>query len=128
MKFSLRSLLCLVCALYLSGAHWMLLQTAAWTGMIFSRTQTATVAEAVKTTFDGDHPCGLCTAISKGQEEEQQKQPTLPTYKKGDDLKVAALNRMLLPPPTPAMDVSWPAFAPHALVRSEQPPTPPPLA
>lgn len=106
----------------------MLLQTAAWTGMIITRSQTTSVAEAVKTTFDGDHPCGMCSAIEKGKQEEQKQQPTLPTYKKADDLKAIAFTRLILPPPVQAMDAPWPAFAPRALVRSEQPPTPPPLA
>ena len=67
-------LLVAVCALHVSGAHWCALQALAWTGMIVSRSQTATVSEAVSTTFDGDHPCALCQVVEKGQQREQENQ------------------------------------------------------
>jgi hypothetical protein len=123
----LRKLLCVVCALYLSGAHWMLLQTAAWTGMLVTRAQASTVAEAVKTTFDGDHPCGLCMAIARQQQDEQQKQPDVPPVKKVDDLKVAMLP-VTLPAPQRSGEMIWPVFAQGAERRAEEPATPPPLA
>jgi hypothetical protein len=42
------------------GAHWALLQTVAWVGMIITYSQETTLAEAVEMTFDGEHPCRLC--------------------------------------------------------------------
>jgi hypothetical protein len=123
----LRKLLGIVCALSLSGAHWALLQTAAWTGMLVTRTQTTSVAEAVSSTFDGEHPCTLCTAISHGQEQEQ-KQPAAPVLKKADELKLVAMPAMVFPPPRMGADIVWPDFIARADSRTEQPPTPPPLA
>jgi hypothetical protein len=122
----LRKLLCLVCALYLSGAHWMLLQTAAWTGMLVTRAQSSTVAEAVKTTFDGDHPCGLCAAIAKQQQDEQQKQPVAPVIKKVDDIKLAL--QPTLPAPEWSGNVVWAMLVLRGEMRTEEPATPPPLA
>src|SRR5688572_27774761 len=48
--------LAIVCALQVSGAHWLALQTVAWTGMLVTRSQQAGVEEAMRTTFDGQHP------------------------------------------------------------------------
>ena len=40
--------------------------------MLVSRAQTATVSEAVSTTFDGDHPCALCQAVEEGQQRDRE--------------------------------------------------------
>jgi hypothetical protein len=96
--------------------------------MIVARAQTAPVAEAVATTFDGDHPCGLCKAISQGQESEQKQQPAAPLVKKSEDLKLVAQARIVPPPATAAAEILWPELVACADSRTEQPPTPPPLA
>ena len=69
--FLLRTLI-LVCVLQISGAHWTVLQTAAWAGMLVTRTAQADVGTAVKTTFDGEHPCGMCLAVKAGRQQEQE--------------------------------------------------------
>ena len=58
----------IVTALVLSiGLHWMVLQSAAWVGMVVSYTQeTGALSTALEQTFDGDHPCKLCAAVSEG--------------------------------------------------------------
>ena len=71
MKSFLHKLIILSCALYLSGAHWVVLQGTAWTGMLISRSLTASVAEAVSSTFDGQHPCPMCSAITEGRCNEE---------------------------------------------------------
>jgi len=38
------------------GAHWGVLQTAAWVGMIMNYSESAPLLTAVKKTFDGHHP------------------------------------------------------------------------
>jgi hypothetical protein len=55
------------------GFHWALLQTVAWTGMVISYSQRASLHEAIAKTFDGKHPCALCNAIQKGRAEEQKR-------------------------------------------------------
>jgi hypothetical protein len=54
------------------GLHWALLQTVAWTGMIISYTQEGTLQEALTKTFDGQHPCALCTQIDQGRKSEKK--------------------------------------------------------
>jgi hypothetical protein len=49
------------------GAHSVILQIGAWSGMILVRSQTMPVSEAVATTFDGQHPCCVCKAIQQDQ-------------------------------------------------------------
>jgi hypothetical protein len=55
------------------GAHWALLQTVAWTGMVVSYSRDGFFAEAVSQTFDGKHPCRLCEVIQQGREEEKEQ-------------------------------------------------------
>jgi hypothetical protein len=65
----------IICALHVSGAHWALLQSVAWTGMLVSRSQQTGVEEAVRTTFDGEHPCRLCVVVKEGQKQQSEKRP-----------------------------------------------------
>ena len=54
------------------GGHWMLLQSVAWIGMTLSFSQSAPLEEALKKTFDGEHPCALCKAVQKGKQSEKE--------------------------------------------------------
>lgn len=128
MKALFQKFLILSCALYLSGAHWMLLQATAWTGMIVVRVQSAPVVEAVETTFDGEHPCRMCTAIDKGQKEEDQKERKFPTVKKAQEMRLVSLEWFELPPAEVSGETQWPDFLAAALWRTDAPPVPPPLA
>lgn len=76
----------LVLTLVLSlGAHWALLQTVAWTGMVIRYSQDGSFGEALSKTFDGKHPCGLCKMIQKGRaEEKKQDQQQVKTSLKPD--------------------------------------------
>ena len=111
MKSVLHKLLIICCVLYLSGAHWMVLQVTAWTGMLVARSQTAPVAEVVEKTFDGKHPCRLCLAIKNTQE-----------------VKFVELEGVALPELLAAGEIRWPDIVGAALARMDAPPTPPPLA
>jgi hypothetical protein len=55
--------LSLVLGVVLAGGHLALLQGVAWASMLVSRAGTQPLAAAVRTTFDGAHPCALCRAI-----------------------------------------------------------------
>ena len=56
------------------GAHWALLQTVAWTGMLLSYSREATLAEAVVRTFNGRSPCKLCLEVRDGKKAERQSE------------------------------------------------------
>ncbi len=69
----MRSVLHILLVLALAGAanlHLPMLQVVAWTGMLASYSQDRSMAEAVEMTFDGEHPCPMCKAIKKQQEQK----------------------------------------------------------
>ena len=127
-KSIFHKLLLLACALHLSGAHWVVLQVTAWTGMLVVRSQTEGVAEAVKTTFDGEHPCVMCSAIESGQKEEKRNDMDAPMLKALVETKLVAMENAVLPLPADAGELRWMKFSPMASLRTDAPPTPPPLA
>ncbi len=55
------------------GLHWSLLQSVAWMRMVVCYSQEGCFCEALAKTFDGKHPCCLCTAIAKCR--QSQKKP-----------------------------------------------------
>jgi hypothetical protein len=57
------------------GGHWMALQSVAWACMLVSYSQQADFATALEQTFDGAHPCPMCTKISQDRAQEQREQP-----------------------------------------------------
>lgn len=63
--------LVLVCA---TGGHWVVLQSAAWAGMILSYSQTDSLSVALEKTFSGQHPCKLCKVVEEGKKSERQQQ------------------------------------------------------
>jgi hypothetical protein len=65
----------LVLALILSiGAHWAVLQSAAWAGMIYNYSQQTTLSRAVTLTFSGDKPCSLCKVVEQGKAQERERE------------------------------------------------------
>jgi hypothetical protein len=60
--------------LSLTGGQWALLQSAAWAGMLVSRVRTEHLPQAIATTFDGDHPCPLCKAVSSARKSEKKSE------------------------------------------------------
>ena len=54
------------------GLHWSFFQVVAWTGMVISYSQNASLTEAVSKTFDGQHPCKLCKQIAKSKRSEKK--------------------------------------------------------
>lgn len=104
------------------GTHWMVLQSAAWMGMIVTYAQTSSVAEAFSKTFDGEHPCRLCHFVEEGRKAES-------THQK--DLKLEAkktffcqLPGLALCPPLDFNLITPASFSSQA--RAEAPPLPPP--
>lgn len=114
--------LSLIVALLLSGgAHWFALQSVAWTAMLVTRARETSLAEAVKTTFDGAHPCSLCGKIEQGRRSEKPHDG--PVLMANIELFYEASPAVLHPPP-PAPWLVAPPLAAHA--RTQLPGLPPP--
>ena len=107
------------------GLHWLALQSVAWTSMVMERSQTVSLSEAVRTTFDGQHPCRICRFIQEGQRSDPQaERSSFP----GKPVKLEAPPATSLQPrlsvPAPmCQKVSDPLFRPS---RSAPPLLPPP--
>ncbi len=62
----------IVAMLSITGTHWALLQSVAWTGMLTQNLHSGSLQIAVEKTFDGKHPCSLCKAIAGGKKSEKR--------------------------------------------------------
>jgi hypothetical protein len=103
------------------GGHWTVLQSVAWVGMAVNYSQDASLAVALKKTFDGDHPCRLCVAVKHGKQEEKKRD----VFKVETRLDLVCLAPVAyLHPALPFTLLSPPSHS--ALARGEAPPTPPP--
>jgi hypothetical protein len=96
--------------------------------MLISRSIAASVTDAIETTFDGQHPCSMCSAIAEGKQAEQQSEQSFDLLKKVGDLKFLELAPVDLVHEHFASPAVWPVSLFDVLTRSEAPPTPPPLA
>lgn len=65
---------CLLALFALSGLDRAAVQTYAWATMLHDRAPEIGLTEAIDSTFSGDMPCEICTALTKTQ-SEQQKAP-----------------------------------------------------
>jgi hypothetical protein len=106
-----------------TSAHWILLQTVAWTTMLADNLQCCSFHEAVDKTFDGEHPCCLCKAIAAAKRSEQKKEFT------------AQIQKLEFPPVKENFILTAPSrfqLMPQANTFAESlvqpPPTPPPRA
>ncbi|MDZ4816997.1 MAG: hypothetical protein SGI71_12115 [Verrucomicrobiota bacterium] len=59
--------------LTLVGAHWVVLQSAAWGNMVLKFSQKESLDTAVKKTLDGNNPCAMCKSIQKGKKNESNR-------------------------------------------------------
>ena len=108
------------------GAHWALLQTAAWVGMTISFSRTEPVSVALEKTFSGKHPCAVCHLVREGRSAESAADREVPVKKeiKLEFLTVTA-GPALFPPPT--LPPVFSPFLPADQGRAA-PPLPPPRA
>lgn len=97
LKTVLHKVLIACCALYLSGAHWVMMQTVAWTTMVVERSGEMGLPEAVESTFSGEKPCGMCKAIAHGKEEEQKQAPEIPLLKAFKEVQFVSSEAAVLP-------------------------------
>jgi len=114
----------LVLALSL-GLHWALLQSVAWTGMLWRYSQHTTLAEAIAKTFDGRHPCALCKVIEQARSSEKQQQQDQPNFpaSKLDPAWLAGSWEGCWPPQLDPLVIG---DGPALCERTWQPPKPPP--
>ena len=121
-RIARRCVVLLVC--FSLGMHWAVLQGVAWAGMFVANLDEGSVTEAVKKTFDGEHPCPLCLAIQEGQKKEKDdsKPLTVKSVKKFEAVLVAE-TRLVTPP---AQIRSFPRLVSSFEEWSERPSMPPP--
>lgn len=96
--------------------------------MLISRSITTSVADAIKTTLDGQHPCPMCSLIADGKQAEQQSKERFDLLKKVEQLKFLVLDSEDFVHKCISRPMVWPVYLFDFLTRTEAPPTPPPLA
>lgn len=106
-----------------TGVHWGALQSVAWTRMLAENLRTASFADAVSRTFDGQHPCSLCKVIASAKKSEKRMEFPQPLTKLEFPLTTQSL---LLVAPTRFQVVPIGNELAESLFH--QPPTPPPRA
>jgi len=69
----------------LAGGHWAILQTVAWTGMLWNYTQdSGSIVVGAKKTFSGEYPCDMCRKVAEGKKQEEKVPPTVKVEKKAE--------------------------------------------
>ncbi len=105
------------------GLHLTLLQAAGWVGMLVKYYQTtASISEACAMTFDGQHPCRICTLVKAGKQTEQNQEAS-PTVKKLELFAASPVLEFVSPPREMTLA---PAPSESAPSRSSRPWVPPP--
>jgi hypothetical protein len=113
------------CAVLAVG-HLNFSQGLAWMSMLIARGATMSVDQAVATTFDGQHPCGMCTMV-KAERANDDQVPA--RANKVDKKPVFTVNQLVLPVTVPIGVCVHPESGDLALVGiAISPETPPPQA
>ncbi len=73
-----RHLSLLILGVVLASGHLGLLRVVAWTSMLAERISEEPLELAISTTFDGEHPCGLCRVLDEQDPAAQAKGTTIP--------------------------------------------------
>lgn len=84
-----------IASLRLAGGDLLVLQVAAWSGMIATRTAEQGLTEAVKTTFDGEHPCRLCSMVQEASAEEEKAPASSTSTKTQSKTELAKLKEFV---------------------------------
>jgi hypothetical protein len=72
-----KNVLILFTLLALTGGQWVVLQSAAWAGMLVSNLRKGPIPTAISQTFDGQHPCPICMAIQQGKKSEKKTEAVM---------------------------------------------------
>ena len=70
MKRVASTALVLLIGAVLCGGQLGLLQAIGWASMLVSRSQSGSLATAVSTTFDGQHPCTICYFVKQQADKD----------------------------------------------------------
>jgi len=122
------SAMALFVALWLTGGQSMVMQVTAWSGMLVSRSFESSLKEAVVTTFDGQHPCAMCTAIKHVQKDREDPQAPAPLKILGK-LKIDAsidVHTIVVAPSSLLLVIPWPDMILASSTCDLDPPVPPP--
>ena len=72
-----------VALFFIVGGHWGVMQTVAWSKMLWDYSQRAgSLVAGAKKTFDGEHPCRMCDSIKEAKGKEEKSQGVLVAAKK----------------------------------------------
>ena len=113
----------LVLALSFSmGLHWVLLQSAAWMGMVVTYSQDTTLLQGVAMTFDGEHPCRWCRSVEQGAASHKQQEVRFSVTKV--EFLVPETVTFTSDPAVTGLVTRFPTLSQGALRLT--PPTPPP--
>lgn len=116
-----------VAMFFVAGGHWGALQSVAWAGMLWNYTQTdGSLLSGVKKTFDGEHPCTMCTSIRTAKEKERTSPVTVLALKKLEAFPVPL--RAVLPPRDCREFVFPDSGDLRPAARADAPPVPVPIA
>lgn len=116
--------------LHLCGGHWGVMQAVAWTNMLIDYSAQDGLMTGAKKTFDGEHPCCMCKAISEGKKQESKSPDSkLPLPAQGLVLKECVFSpAFVISPPAPrdCVVLSTPALDLRGQILGCRPPVPPP--
>lgn len=109
----------------LTQLHWAALQVVAWGGMLISYSARSGIETGIRETFDGDHPCPMCTAIKTAKERENPSQH-LDALTSLTRLIAIAPPVTRIEPPARALAHNLAGPPPAITLFPERPPVPPP--
>ncbi len=109
-----------------NGALLDAVQVLAWGKMFAGYTQTMSVAEALRETFDPAKPCAMCLGVAEAKETAKQQLPATVERSAEKLLLAYHANAIFV---VPHSSTEWPAMlASVAPSRTEEVPVPPPRA
>jgi hypothetical protein len=120
----LMSILMAVAICSASGAHWMLLQSVAWVGMVATFAQDRPLSQAVADAFDGQHPCDMCKVVASGTQQEKKSQSGVTPGAQGKVLLYFVAHELGVPPVWQRAKIF--GMVVNGDTRREAPPSPPP--
>lgn len=108
-----------------AGGHWAVLQSIAWTQMVWDYSQQeGSVFAGAQKTFSGKAPCSMCKNIAAAKQKEDKAPATLKVDKKAEIFLVAFDETVPLPCAEPHLfHIVHDAF----FTRTEAPPVPVPI-
>lgn len=104
------------------GAHWAVLQSVAWVGMIVDYSSDVGLRQGVSMALDGNNPCSLCHAIQSGKSQERQQEGA--AAQSANDLKLELLSRTIAiyPPSVEMSAAEQKVFQPRLPRQPDDPP------